>query len=243
MDSSESVSWEPERLASLPRPVQRYFRAVFPDGSPFFQRARFVQEGALRTSVKSRRWMPFIAEQNVSIDAPGFIWRARVHAAPLVSIQVLDSYQRGVGAGEVRLFSALPVARETGRLELSSGALHRYLAEAVWFPTALLPRTGLEWTAIDDSKACATLSDHGVTVTLEFRFAPSGEVSSIFTPTRWGRFADGYRQVPWEGHFTDYFEQDGMRIPRYGEVGWYAGNELQLVWKGTLRSARFERSQ
>jgi hypothetical protein len=31
-----------------------------------------------------------------------------------------------------------------------------------------------------------------------------------------------------------------MRIPRYGEVGWYDGKTLQWVWKGSISDARYE---
>ena len=226
------------RQQSLPPPVQRYFRTVFVQDPPAFRSARFTQEGVLRTSIGSRRWQRFTAVQRVSIEVPGFAWLARVRVMPWAHLRVRDSYQQGVGAGEVR-FSFLRVAHEAGSAQLNSGALHRYLAEAVWYPMALLPRDGLSWTALDETKALATLSDHGVTVDLEFRFGHSGLVSGIYSPGRWGRIAGGFRQIAWEGHFSDYFEQDGVRIPRYGEVGWYDAEEWQPVWKGTIRHAEF----
>jgi hypothetical protein len=79
---------------------------------------------------------------------------------------------------------------------MKSGSLHRNLA--VWYPTALLPSSQLQWTHIDPTKALATLTNDHVSVSLEFRFADSGEVTGIYTPARWGTFAGGYRQVPWE---------------------------------------------
>jgi hypothetical protein len=59
------------------------------------------------------------------------------------------------------------------------------------------------------TKALATLTNDRVSVSLEFRFGASGEVTGIYTPARWGTFAGGYKQVPWEGHFRDYRERDG----------------------------------
>ena len=106
---------------------------------------------------------------------------------------------------------------------MNLGALHRFLAEAVWYPTALLPSLKLRWRAIDDRTANATLTDDGSAVSLDFRFSPSGEVASIYTPARWGTFDGGYKQVPWEGHFRRYARRDGMLVPSEGEVGWYSG--------------------
>ena len=123
---------------------------------------------------------------------------------------------------------------------MNSGALHRYLAEAVWYPTALLPSAKLRWTAIDDDTALATLTDNEVSVALEFRFNATGEVASIFTPGRWGKFEGGYKQVPWEGHFRTYVTRDGMIVPSEGEVGWYSDGAWRSIWKGTVTDATYE---
>ncbi len=200
-----------------------------------------METGILRTDPKTSHWSAFTARHTVVPVAPGFVWSARV-AMPLAThVGVLDSYLAGTGGGRVNLLSALAVAAESGQPELNAGALHRYLAEAVWYPTALLPQFGVLWSPIDDHAALATISDHGITVSLEFRFNAADEVSGIFSKGRYGRFAGRYRQVPWEGHFADYFSQDGLRVPRRGVVGWYdEQGALQLVWQGELREARYE---
>lgn len=67
---------------------------------------------------------------------------------------------------QAKVAAAITMMDQHDRVGLSRGALQRYLAEAVWFPTALLPREGLKWTAVDDSTALATLTDSGITVSL-----------------------------------------------------------------------------
>lgn len=227
-------------LSGLPPPVLRYFRHVLTDGQKLVRVAKMRQSGMLRTSSTTDAWPVFTANELVVPAAPGFVWNAKV-AMPLAAhVRVLDSYIAGVGAGRVSLLSAFAVASETGAPELSAGALHRYLAEAVWYPTALLPGAGLVWSPIDDRTARVALSDRGNTVSLEFRFNEAGEVSGIYSPGRFGRFDGEYREVPWEGHFRDYQIQAGMRVPAYGEVGWYGKGSLQLVWKGTLLEVQYE---
>lgn len=83
-------------------------------------------------------------------------------------------------------------------------------------------------------RALATLTDHGVTVSLEFRFADTGEVTGIYTPARWGKFGGAYEQRPWEGHFRSYEQRSGIFVPTEGDVGWYADGEWHPVWKGTI---------
>jgi len=227
-------------FSELPPPVARYFRLVLTDGQPLIRTTEMQQSGVLRTDMSSDTWLPFTASQVVVPPATGFIWNATVGMPLRTHLRVLDSYVGGVGAGRVSLLSAFTVASEANVPELNSGALHRYLAEGVFFPTALLPASGVVWQPIDEHSALATLSDHGISVSLEFRFNEAGEVTGIYSAGRFGQFDGGYRLVPWEGHFRDYHEQNGMRIPSYGEVGWYQDGVLQLVWKGSVLRARHE---
>jgi hypothetical protein len=98
----------------------------------------------------------------------------------------------------------------------------------------LLPDPNLCWSSIDERSALATLTDHGASVSLEFRFAATGEVTRIYTPARWGRFGDSFEQVPWQGHFRDYTRKHGIYVPTEGKVGWYIDGEWRTVWKGRI---------
>jgi hypothetical protein len=220
-------------FAELPPPVAKYLRLALRSPKQIDE-VRIRQTGTLRTDTASERWMPFEAEHLVVPAATGFLWNARVGVAPLLHVQVRDALIDGSGSGHVSLLSAFTVSAATGGVEMNAGSLHRYLAEAVWYPTALLPGSQLHWSGIDAARALATLTSHGVSVSLEFRFAPSGEVTGIYTPGRWGSFPGGFRQVPWEGHFRDYRDRDGFVVPTGGEVGWYIDDEWRAVWKGTL---------
>jgi hypothetical protein len=64
--------------------------------------------------------------------------------------------------------------------------------------------------------------------------AARDEVAGIYTAGRWAKFGKSYRQLPWEGHFSDYKERGGMLVPTWGEVGWYARDVWQAVWKGEV---------
>lgn len=229
-----------DSLAELPPPVARYFRHVLTDGQHFIRVAKLHQSGDLRINTTTQSWLSFTANQLVVPPATGFLWNAKVRLLAAAHVRVLDGYIAGVGSGRLSLLSAFSVASERGAPELNSGALHRYLAEAVWCPTALLPQSGVVWKSMDDHAAIATLTDKGTTVSVEFRFNEVGEVTGIYSPGRFGKFDDGYKQVAWEGHFRDYEVQGGMRVPRYGEVGWYDNGALQLVWKGNVLGAQYE---
>ena len=90
-------------------------------------------------------WKRLKATQYFSAGLPGFVWDARIHMAPLMTVWVRDAYVGGEASMKARFLSIVTVLDEHGKAELNAGALQRYLAEAVWFPTALLPSQGIEW--------------------------------------------------------------------------------------------------
>jgi hypothetical protein len=229
----------PADLLRLPAPVARYLQLVIPAGRRI-DAVRLRQEGTLRTDVRRGRWLPFEAEQLIVPGACAFVWNARVALAPLAHVGVRDALVSGEGSGEVSLLSAWTVKAECGRAEVTSGSLHRYLAEGPWCPTALYPSDILHWSAIDAHHARATLTAHGTTVSLEFRFAHNGEVESIYTPGRWGAFRDGYKKVAWEGHFHDYERRDGVLIPTRADVSWVVDGVPAPVWQGQVTTFAIE---
>lgn len=245
----QTVSWPViktvnfDAFAELPPPVELYFRHVLTDKQELIKQGVIRQSGRLRTRIQKENWSAFTARHLAVPPATGFVWNAKVEMPLLTHVRVLDSYVAGSGSGSVNLLSALTVASAVGVPEMNSGALHRYLAESVWYPTALLPQSGVMWSPIDNEAAMARLTNRGTTVSLEFQFNEVGEVTGIYTPTRFGSFDGEYRQVPWEGHFRDYQERAGMCIPLYGEVGWYNHGTLQLVWKANITDAEYEFGQ
>ena len=230
---------DPQRLAGAPPPVVRYLKHVLPEGRPVIEQARFRQVGELRADLQSERWMEFEATQVVAPAATSFLWNARITVVPFIHLRVLEALIAGAGSSQVSMLSLFPLARSGGSRQLDSGALHRFLAEAVWYPSALLPGTHLEWTAIDDRRALATLTVNGVTVSLEFTFNADDEVAAIFTPARWGTFSGVYRQAAWEGRFGPCVDMGGVLVPGDGEVGWYTSDLWRSVWKGRVVGADF----
>lgn len=227
-------------LKGLPDPVYRYVKHVLAEDQRPIRAMRMTQRGELRTDVHRERWMKFRAQQVIMPYSRSFSWDAKVRILPLVHVRVRDAYADGVGSGQVQVLSVLTIASDRNKPELNSASLHRYLAEAVWYPSALLPSAGVQWSSIDDRKALATLTDLGNTVSLEFRFNEAAEVIGIHTEGRWSRTANGYEQMPWEGHFSAYRRHQGVLVPSRGEVGWYANGRLGIVWKGEITSLEYQ---
>ena len=226
-----------EQLERLPAPVARYFDFALTPGQPLVRRARFRQAGDFRT--RPDAWSPFAAEQHFSVRPPGFVWDATIRMLALAPVRVRDSYLAGEGTMYGRVAALVTVADQRGTPEMASGALMRYLAEAVWLPTALLPCERVAWEAVDDSTARATLADGSTTVSVNVHFGGAGEVVRIS--------AMRYRDVkgtpvltPWEVRLRDYARVSGMMVPRAGEVAWLLPEGRLPYWRGRMVEARYE---
>lgn len=226
-------------MNNLPTPVRRYFNHVLGGGQPPIRLMQMWQKGVLRTNPKSNWWMKFSATHVTNPASKCFSWRARVRMLPFLPLDVRDDYVDGVGSGEVRLPWAITVASEGDKPEINIASLHRYLAEAVWCPTALLPIANVRWSPINDLRARATLTDRGNTVSLDFWFNTVNEVTAVYTSGRWNRRGKAFTLTPWEGHFSDYRRHQGILVPSRGEVGWYVDSELEIVWKGEVTALEY----
>lgn len=225
--------------AALPEPVELWLRRALGKTTRRIRTARLKQRGELRFDRKSR-WTQFEAEEIVSPEDVAFEWNARVVVGKFVHMSVRDAYRGGQAEARVRVLSLLTIAHERGGAQLNSGSLYRFLAEAPWYPTALLPSDHLRWDAIDAARAQATLTDGQTRVALEFRFDTFGDVAGIYAAARPRRHRGSYDMAAWEGHFSDYRQQDGLRIPLYGEVGWHDDGRWEPVWKATIVEAAYE---
>lgn len=227
-----------EDFENLPAPVARYFRFALKENQPVVRTARIRHVGKFNLNDK---WIPFESVQDFSANPPAFVWDAQMRMNPLMPVRVRDSYANGKGMMQAKIFSVFTVMNADGDDEkLASGALQRYLAESAWQPTALLPGENLKWTAIGENRALATLTDAGVTVSLEFAFNETGEIVGVFSPARYKEINGEYKPFPWAGRFWSYAERGGMMIPLEGEVEWRMPEGNAPYWRGRVTEAEYE---
>lgn len=228
-------------LAFLPSPVERYLRAVLREGQPLPRSVRVEWRGDFLVRPPGG-WGPFTATQVVTIRPGGFVWDARMRMAPGVSVRVRDGFAHGTGSMRASVLGLFTVAAVEGTPGIATAALQRWLAEAAWYPTALLPSQGTEWTSLDETSARATTRAAGVEASVDYHFGAEGLVERVYTAER-GRDVNG-RSVPtpWEGRFTEWGERGGARVPLAAEVAWLLPEGRQTYWRGRLVSISNERS-
>jgi hypothetical protein len=233
---------KPEKVSfndfgKLPAPVAKYFRLVLKDGQPIIKTARFTQTGNF---LLNEKWIQFEATQYFSANPHAFVWDADMLMNPLLNVRVRDAFVDGEGLMKAKILSLIPVMGIRGSEKLVSGALQRYLAESVWFPTSLLPSKNLVWGEINENRALATLTESGTTVSLEFRFNEAGEITEVFSPARFREVRGEFIPTPWLGRFWNYEERNGFLIPTEGEVEWQIATGNMPYWKGKITESEYE---
>lgn len=217
----------------LPPPVSRYLRLSTGQATAVPTAVRLGHRATLNRSLVKDAWWSLDSCQWMAARAPGFVWAARVHGAPGLSIDVVDAYVRGRGELGAWLWGLVPVGSVRGSQAIARGELMRWLAEAVQVPWALAACPGLRWRAVDADHADAELAAAGVSVTLRFAFDADGLVRSVEgnRPRRVGR---GFVDTPWIGHWSDWQRRGEVLVPTAGEVAWTIAGRPRAYWRGTL---------
>jgi hypothetical protein len=227
-------------LAGLPAPVQRYFRTVLRQGRPIITAARVKHTGTFNMGAEDEQWKAFHSDQLVVTRRPGFDWDARITLFPGFVAHVHDAYVAGEGLLHASVFGFLTVADVQGPGEIATGELMRYVAEAPWYPTALLPSQGMRWEPVDERTARATLTDGPNVLTMTFRFTADGLVERVGTEARGRMVGEEIVPTPWEGRLWNYGLHEGMLVPFDGEVAWSLHEGRRPYWRGHITELNYE---
>ncbi len=226
--------YDAAEIVGLPAPVRRYFERALRHGQPIIRAVDLSQSGTFNLSLVTPQWKPFTARQQVTTARPGFVWDATILMFPAVAVRVVDAYIAGEGMLRPAILGLFPLGAVRGKGEIARGELMRYFAEAVWYPTALLPSQGVVWQAADDSSARATISDGEVSLTLLFRFGADGLVAEVHADARGGMVGKSVVMMPWDCRMSEYRRQDGMLVPITGEVIWQTPQGEKPYYRGKI---------
>lgn len=233
-------------LEGLPPPVQRFFRAALTDGAPLVAAVSLQHSGTFNLAADGPdRWIGFLSTQRVTTRRPGFVWDARLSMAPGLSMRVHDAYVAGQGILHPAVLGLVSLTTLRGSSPEPGGVAHgefmRYVAEAAWYPTALLPSQGARWSAVDAHSAQVDLADGAVRVSLLLRFDPgTGLIESVRAEARGRTVGQGVEMTPWEGRWRDYAQHSGMMVPMSGEVAWLTRGGKRSYWRGRITALAYE---
>jgi hypothetical protein len=213
---SAAAVFSDAELDGLPDAVRRYLRAAIAPGTSLATAARIRMSG----QIKLGRWIPFRGEELLA-PHQGFHWSAR--AAGVVG--GFDRYADGQGQMRWKLLGVLPVMAAGGP-NVSRSAAGRVVGEAMWVPTVLLPRFGVDWSVADDRHLTARWRIDTYQAALELVVDEQGQLrEGVFQrwgdPDRTGTFG----LHPCGGEVTAYATFGGVSVPSGGRAGWFYGTD------------------
>lgn len=233
-------TYNPDEIAALPTPVQRFFEAVLASGQPLIVAAELGQEGQINLGGEQPRWKPLRARQRVLMQAPGFLWDARAPLLPGLTLFALETLLASGGSLRLALFGLLPLKHIANNERLTEAQRLRFLAESVWYPTRLLPSQGVRWEAIDEESARATLMDGKRQTSLVFSFDANGLVRGVRAEARARLVGKQLVETPWEGRFWEYRQHGGMMIPVRAETAWIENARRIPDWQGRITEIMYK---
>lgn len=233
-----SPALDPEQIADLPAPVQRYLRFAFPGPVPRAAVVRLQAEGQFRRP-RTDGFNPTRAEQVIAPGTPALLFSASTSMGPGLWARAYDFYAEGQMAMKARVLSTLTVVDEHETPALNRISLRRWLLESALYPQALLPGGPVRWEAIDDSHARAVVTRDGMTASMV------AEVDGMGRMTAMRAEDEGDLTTPYHGsgeHVTrgDYRLESGVMIPHSFTISRAAGGQIYPFWTGRIVAIGFE---
>lgn len=229
-DTGPAKTYDPDQLADLPVPVQRYFRHVLKPGQPYLRSVRLWHDGQFKTDLK-KDWIAIRGEEYFRADTPNYIW-----IGTTAWFSARDQYVAGRGSLTVRLLGTLPIVQGSGP-SFDQGELLRWLAETVWFPTSLLPGGWVTWSPVDDHSATLTVTDQGLTVSCLMSFNENDELVRCQAQ----RYRDETHLATWVCRLSDYRDWHGLRVPTQGGAAWVIDGEEKPYARFVLRDIAYDK--
>ena len=216
-DPAAPGTFSEDELDGLPDPVRRYFRAAIAFGAPLARSARFAMRGTIKLG---SRWLPFRGHEVLSPHR-GLVWAVRTGGV----ISGSDRYLGGQGSMDWRLFGLVRVVHADGS-DTSRSTAGRVAGEAVWVPSALLPRFGVSWIAVDDRHITFSYRLDDTDLDVHCTLDDEDRIRTIVLE-RWGDpdSTGESGRYPFGFEATGYATFDGVTIPSAGRAGWFIGTD------------------
>lgn len=227
-----TIAVTPDRYATVPQPVQRYFRFAFGETESVAVRTvRWREEGDFQLPVGE---FSVRSSQHSSAVGVAYVWRGVYRIAGWMPfLESRDAFSGAQHNMRAKILGYITVMDTDYADDRDVESLHeyltlRYFGTAVTFPWALLPGESHHWEAENESQAWLVLNDASADARYLVTFAPSGEITRMETP---GVMLHGngsmLREVGTKG---GYREVEGMMVATEMEYFWYTANEELDSW-------------
>lgn len=233
------IMYDPEMVAELPEPVQRYFNFTIAPGTPLYPVVEINMGGQFSLGSKDSPDYQAMKAHQILAAPHGFVWRLDLPGRIPVSGSDSGNWTR------FRILGLFPVARIGGDANHARSAYGRCVAESVfWAPAALLPGPGVTWEAVDSNTARVKVSHGALSQSVEFTIDAEGRPNKIVF-MRWSNANPDkvYRLQPFGGLLSDFREVQGYRLPFRVEAGnMFGTDDYFAFYKAVVSEIRFPES-
>jgi hypothetical protein len=226
--------FQEEDIADLPVPIKRYFRYCGYIGTPKMSYIKICYEDVdfLFSNDKPMLKIDYTQYNFVKeLNRIAYI-DSSMYGIPF---EGLDTYDNGLGSMKGVIAKQFTLFHQTGKAIDQSG-LVTFLAECLLIPNAAL-QDYVDWEAIDDCHAKATISRYGISVSGVFTFNEKGEMLSFTTDDRGvALIDDASKKVRWSIVCDNYKEINGTKKPTFFQAIWHYddGDLVYFDGKGTI---------
>lgn len=232
MDTQQSPMPPEARARALLERVRAY---AMPNGAPRETRVAFRETARIRSG-PAASWNALSAEQWIDARTLEFRWEARMRTAPLVSLHVVDAFERGAGELTVRALGRIKVAEFRGPLA-DKGELMRLLATFPQCPMAFAEHPWLTWTSPAESVLRVECRTPTTSAIVDYEVTAGGQIESARASDRPRQVGRSFVETPWRARGIDYREFGALRVPTRTEASWDLGTQGTFVYyEGTISS-------
>lgn len=203
-------------VEGLPVPVQRCLRRSGLVDGEVPVGVRVLQRGEIRNGPDGR-WLRFTAEEDYTLDPPGFVWNAALRVAGMRAGRATDSLVSGRGRMRVKLLGVFNVVDASGP-EMDQGSLMRWLNETMWFP-AVWATEAISWVPVNDNVAIGSAAVGDLTASAEFHFDDDGPLVE-FRADRFRDVGSRFEMTPWYTPLVEHRDFQGVELPSVGSAVW-----------------------
>jgi hypothetical protein len=229
-------------IASLPAPVQQYFRYAGLIGKEKAHFAFIEWEEFFLKMDPEKDWTEMQCVQYNFVDEPARLAYMKTKIGGIIPFEGRDKYQDGHGNMLIKMIKLVTLGNSKGK-EMDDAALVTILAEALFVPSyALQPY--ISWSPIDDHSAKATIRNGATEVSGIFHFDDSGACIRFDTSDRYFAEKDGsYTKTKWSAIIGKYIEKNGIRIPSEVSSVWHLDKGDYQYFKGKLADIKTNEQQ
>jgi len=206
-------------LDTLPSLLSNYFNTVLIDSSVKPNFITLGQTAYIKTDEDSD-WKVMNASECFTATKPNFIWNSSLRNNEFFWVQSVDSYINGDGNMLIKLNSSITIS-DAWNIEMNKSGLFRYLSEAVFFPTSLLPNKDLQWNILDTNTAEIKFSDKGNSVVAKVFFSENGTIKKMETYDKFRSTFSGFAKTLYTIYYSKYkWLTKNYYTPTHFEVEW-----------------------